>query len=72
MPVIPQGDDCDKYASTPKTTEARTTIRRGLGIGEDDVVVLYFGRLSFNTKAHPVAMYLSFEEAAKEPQNAFI
>ena len=65
MPVIPQGVDCDKYAPTPKTTEARTTIRRGLGIGEDDVVVLYFGRLSFNTKAHPVAMYLSLEEAAK-------
>ena len=65
MPVIPLGVDCDKYAPTPQTAEARTTIRRGLGIGDDDVVVLYFGRLSFHAKAHPVAMYLSLEEAAK-------
>ncbi len=65
MPVIPLGVDCDKYAPTPKTTEARTNIRRGLGIGEDDVVVLYFRCLILNTKAGPVAMYLSLEAAAK-------
>ena len=68
MPVIPLGVDCDKYAPTPQTTEVRNTIRRGLGIGEDDVVVLYFGRLSFNTQAHPVGMYLSLEEAAKRTE----
>ncbi|MCH7865291.1 MAG: glycosyltransferase, partial [Proteobacteria bacterium] len=65
MPVIPLGVDSDLYAGGGKAEAGRRSIRRGLGIGEDDVVVLYMGRLSFHAKAHPTPMYLSLEEAAK-------
>jgi len=65
MPVIPLGVDCEKYARSAITDDARMTIRQGLGIGPDDIAVLYFGRLSFHAKAHPLAMYLGLEEAAK-------
>lgn len=65
MPVIPLGVDCDRYAKSAITDDARATIRQGLGIGPDDIAVLYFGRMSFHAKAHPLAMYLGLEEAVK-------
>ena len=65
LPVIPLGVDCDAYADGEKAQSDRQTIRRGLGIGDDDVAVLFLGRLSFHAKAHPVPLYLSLEEAAK-------
>lgn len=65
LPVIPLGVDCDDYADGDKAQSDRQTIRRGLGIGEDDVAVLFLGRLSFHAKAHPTPLYLSLEEAAK-------
>ncbi|NQU61284.1 MAG: glycosyltransferase family 4 protein [Rhodospirillales bacterium] len=65
MPVIPLGVDCDAYPSGDKAERESRIIRRGLGIGEDDITVLYFGRLSFHAKAHPTPMYLALEEATK-------
>jgi len=65
LPVIPLGVDCEKFGKTRETDAARVSIRRGLGIGDDDIAVLYFGRLSFHAKAHPMPMYLALEEAAK-------
>ncbi len=65
MPIIPLGVDTARYAATPQAEEARMAIRRGLGIGDDDIAVLYFGRMSFHAKAHPLPMYLGLEEAAK-------
>jgi len=65
LPVIPLGVDCEKFGATKETDAARNSIRRGLGIGDDDIAVLYFGRLSFHAKAHPMPMYLALEEAAK-------
>ena len=65
LPVIPLGVDCDAYADGDKAQSDRQTLRRGLGIGDGDVAVLFLGRLSFHAKAHPVPLYLSLEEAAK-------
>jgi len=65
MPVIPLGVDCDAYPTGDKAERERRNIRRGLGIGEDDIAVLYFGRLSFHAKAHPVPMYMALEEASQ-------
>ncbi len=65
MPVIPLGVDTEKYARTAATEDARATIRLGLGIAGDDIAVLYFGRMSFHAKAHPLPMYLGLEEAAR-------
>jgi len=66
LPVIPLGVDCDALAGDDKAASARRTIRRGLGIGADDVAVLFLGRLSFHAKAHPTPLYLALEEAAKQ------
>ncbi|MFQ5765621.1 MAG: tetratricopeptide repeat protein, partial [Rhodospirillales bacterium] len=65
LPVIPLGVDCDAFAGGDQAAAERLAIRRGLGIGEDDVAVLFMGRLSFHAKAHPTPLYLSLEEAAK-------
>lgn len=65
MPVIPLGVESSKYAASPQNEESRISIRRGLGIGGDDIAVLYFGRFSFHAKAHPLPMYLGLEETVK-------
>lgn len=65
LPVIPLGVDCDAFAAGDEAEAERQAIRRGLGVGEDDVAVLFMGRLSFHAKAHPTPLYLSLEEAAK-------
>lgn len=62
MPVIPLGVDCASFLEGAEAARVRAGLRRGLGIGADDFVALYFGRLSFHAKAHPLAMYLALEE----------
>ncbi len=63
LPVLPLGVDCAKFAAD---AGARARQRAALGIGEDDIAVLYMGRLSFHAKAHPFPMYLALERAARE------
>ena len=65
LPVIPLGVDCDRFVGEDDRQRIRQPLRRGLGIGEDDIAVLYFGRLSFYAKAHPLPMYLALEMAAQ-------
>ena len=66
LSVIPLGIDCDAFApATPVAEAARVALRREPSIGDDDVVVLFVGRLSFHAKAHPVPMYLALEEATR-------
>ncbi|HYD69445.1 glycosyltransferase family 4 protein [Azospirillum sp.] len=63
LPLIPLGVDCDAYAYTAEPG-AREAARRALGIADDELVVLFIGRLSFHAKAHPLPMYLALERAA--------
>lgn len=63
MPVIPLGVDCDRFADTPENRKLGEDLRRLHGIAADDVVILFFGRLSFHAKAHPLAMFLACERA---------
>jgi len=60
LPVIPLGVDCDAYVPMPAV---RAKWRQRLGIGDDDVAVLFLGRLSFHGKAHPVPMYRGLQQA---------
>src|SRR5947208_5650703 len=60
LPVIPLGVDCDAYVPMPGV---RAAWRQRLGIGEEDVAVLFLGRLSFHGKAHPVPMYRGLQQA---------
>ena len=62
LPVIPLGVHTEDFSYTP---EQRTKARVTLNAGDDALVVLYTGRLSFHAKAHPLAMYQALESAAK-------
>jgi glycosyltransferase involved in cell wall biosynthesis len=62
LPVIPLGVHCDDFAPAP---QARQLARQALGIGEDEIVALFVGRLSFHAKAHPHAMYAGLQAAAE-------
>ena len=62
FPVIPLGVHCDDFNFTP---DERKAARVALGIGADDVVALFVGRLSFHAKAHPHAMYAGLQAAAQ-------
>lgn len=61
LPVIPLGVDCEKQATIMRD---RQPARAALGIADDDFVVLFVGRLTFNAKANPFPMYLALERLA--------
>src|SRR5690606_35338045 len=62
LPVIPLGVDTDAFRPE---ADRRAAARAGLGLGADDIAVLFVGRLSFHAKAHPLPMYLGLERAAQ-------
>lgn len=62
LPVIPLGvQTCNFDFSEVQKNDARKL----LGVGEETIVVLYMGRLSFHAKAHPLAMYQALERAKR-------
>lgn len=62
LPLIPLGIHVDDFAFDEKQ---RLTARAAIGAKPETLVVLFFGRLSFHAKAHPLAMYQAVERAAK-------
>lgn len=64
LPVIPLGVDSAQFSPQEKE-RYRAIWRDKLGIAADGIAVLYMGRLSFSTKAHPLPMFLALEEAAR-------
>jgi glycosyltransferase involved in cell wall biosynthesis len=60
LPVIPLGVPCDALDPDPAD---RVRWRAELGLGDDDVAVLQFGRLVVHAKAHPVPLYLALRDA---------
>ncbi len=66
-PVIPLGIDTADFAARA-TPEHRAKQRAALGAGDDEVIILFVGRLNFATKAHPLPLILAAEKAAKESQ----
>jgi alpha-maltose-1-phosphate synthase len=62
LPVIPLGVHCADFAFS---AEERFAARRTLGIADNELVALFVGRLSLHAKAHPHAMYVGIEEAAR-------
>lgn len=45
--------------------DRRAAARAALGLGPDDLAVVFVGRLSFHAKAHPLAMYQALEVASR-------
>ena len=63
LPVIPLGVHCEDFALSAAERDAA---RRALGLADGEVVALFVGRLSFHAKAHPHAMYVGLESAARQ------
>jgi hypothetical protein len=61
---IPLGVNPDKYR--PATEEERRDARGRLGAADDEVVVLFVGRLSYHAKVHPFPMYAGLDRAARQ------
>jgi glycosyltransferase involved in cell wall biosynthesis len=62
LPVIPLGVRSADFA--PDAAK-RNRVRSRLGLGQDDVLFLMAGRLSFHAKAHPHPMYRALQRAAE-------
>ncbi|OCR02116.1 glycosyl transferase [Oscillatoriales cyanobacterium USR001] len=66
LPIIPLGVDSSIFPQGVEAINVRNQQRQALGIAENDIVVLFVGRLTFSAKAHPVPMYIALEKAAKK------
>lgn len=64
LPVIPLGIDVEKFEKRGHP-EKRAEQRQILGLDDDDVVLLWVGRLSHAIKAHPLSMFQTAERAAE-------
>ena len=62
LEVIPLGVDTARYH--PASPEERSARREALGIRPDEVAILFVGRLSHHTKAHPFPLFHAAEHAA--------
>jgi glycosyltransferase involved in cell wall biosynthesis len=63
LETIPLGVDPAKFR--PATGDERAAQRKVLQVAEDEVVVLFVGRLSFHAKAQPFPMFAGVAEAAR-------
>lgn len=63
LPVIPLGVDTQALARAP---DRIAKARAALGIGPEDVVLLFAGRLSFHAKASPIPLYQAAEAVAAQ------
>jgi alpha-maltose-1-phosphate synthase len=65
LPLIPLGVNCAAFTPAEGDAAARAHERARLGIPDDEIVLLYFGRFNHMAKANPVPMYIAAEQAAE-------
>jgi len=63
LPIIPLGVDTTKFANLV-SDEKRTQQRNKLGISDNEIVLLYVGRLNYLAKSNPLPLLIAGEEAA--------
>ena len=63
LPLLPLGVDAEALHAQADRPAARAAMRHKLGLAEDDVLVLWVGRLSFFEKATPQPMFRAVEAA---------
>jgi len=62
LETIPLGVDVDRFR--PPLAAERASARKHLGVEDDEVAILYVGRLSHHAKAHPFPIFRGASEAA--------
>lgn len=65
LPLIPLGVDCAAFTPAEGNAAARAHERERLGIPDDEIVLLYFGRFNHMAKANPAPMYIAAEQSAQ-------
>jgi glycosyltransferase involved in cell wall biosynthesis len=65
LPVVPLGVDGPAFARLADRPEVRARRRAALGLADDDVLVLWVGRLSFFEKAYPQPMFRALQQAVE-------
>lgn len=65
LPVVPLGVDGPAFARLADRPDVRVRRRAELGLADDDVLVLWVGRLSFFEKAYPQPMFRALQQAAQ-------
>jgi D-inositol-3-phosphate glycosyltransferase len=65
LPLLPLGVEGSAFAALADRPDVRAATREELGVGPDDIVVMWVGRLSFFEKAFPQPMFRAAEEAAR-------
>jgi glycosyltransferase involved in cell wall biosynthesis len=63
LPVIPLGVDGPAFAALADRPDARARTRAALGLAEQDVLVVWVGRLSYFEKAFPQPMFEAVQRA---------
>ena len=63
LPIIPLGITNEDFDYKP---DQKNKVRRELGIEDDDVVIVFVGRLSFHAKSHHFPMFWCLNEISKE------
>ena len=68
LPIIPLGVDTARLKNTASPYN-RTQQRNLLGIPDDEIILLYVGRLNYIAKANPLPLLIAAEEVAKNSAN---
>ncbi len=68
-PVIPLGIHQDQFQ---RSEAARARWRNELGLDDETIVVLFFGRLSFHGKASPFQLAQAAEEASRQSEKRYV
>ena len=66
LPLIPLAVDVEKLHLASVDSAARIALRKRLLVSDDDVLVLWVGRLSYYEKAFPQSMFQALEIASHE------
>ena len=71
LPVIPLAIE-DSLPPVDNRNDLRSKARQSLGIPKDAFVVLFLGRLSFHSKAHPLVLYRALSQLNAECSNVIL
>ncbi len=64
LPIIPLGIDTERFRRAA-TSAKRADQRERLGVSQEDILLLFHGRLSYHNKAHPLPIFLAAERIAE-------